>query len=140
MQAYANVATPPERFTAKASGNVYWQFRCAESSKGDDKDPCWYTVRIFKDVDPQLQKGDFVVFTGKLKNDVYMARDGKPAANLTVMAFQVAKVAKDGKREERVNAPTVPKEAVAQQVTNPALVVANPAIQPSVLSFPELTL
>lgn len=100
MQAYANVATLPVRKVSQQTNKVYWEFRAAESAKGDDKNPTWYTVRIFKDEDPALEKGDFVVFTGKLKQDVFMARDGKPMGVLTVMAFQLAKVEKSGKRKE----------------------------------------
>lgn len=105
MQAYANVGTIPSRHTTKASGKTYWEFRASESARGEDKDPTWYTVRIFKDEDPQLKKGDFVVFTGKLKNDVFVARDGKPMGVLTVLAFNLQKVAKDGKRETLVDTP-----------------------------------
>jgi single-stranded DNA-binding protein len=104
MQAYANVGTPPERHVAK-SGKVYWEFRASESSRGEDKNPTWYTCRVFKDEDPKLVKGDFVCFTGKLKQDVFMGRDGKPMGVLTVMAFSLQKVAKDGKREVVVNEP-----------------------------------
>lgn len=105
MQAYANVGTAPTRHTAKASGKVYWEFRASESARGEDKDPTWYTVRIFKDEDPQLKKGDFVIFTGKLKNDVFMGRDGKPMGVLTVLAFNLQKVAKDKTRETIVDTP-----------------------------------
>lgn len=122
MQAYANVGTAPTRHTAKTSGKAYWEFRASESARGEDKNPTWYTVRIFKDEDPQLRKGDFVVFTGKLKNDIFMGRDGKPMGVLTVLAFNLQKVAKDGKRETVVDAPqavertaaatTAPKEPI----------------------------
>lgn len=105
MQAYANVGTAPTRHTARASGRVYWEFRASESARGEDKNPTWYTVRIFKDEDPQLKKGDFVVFTGKLKNDVFMGRDGKPMGVLTVLAFNLQKVAKDKTRETIVDMP-----------------------------------
>jgi hypothetical protein len=112
MQAYANVGTVPTRHTTKASGKVYWEFRASESARGEDKHPTWYTVRIFKDEDPKLNKGDFVVFTGKLKNDVFMGRDGKPMGVLTVLAFNLQKVAKDGKRETIVDAPQAAETAV----------------------------
>lgn len=105
MQAYANVGTVPVRRTSRASGKVYWEFRASESARGEDKDPTWYTVRIFEDEDPQLKKGDFVVFTGKLKNDVFMGRDGKPMGVLTVLAFNLQKVAKDKTRETIVDTP-----------------------------------
>jgi single-stranded DNA-binding protein len=112
MQAYANVGTAPTRHTAKTSGKAYWEFRASESARGEDKNPTWYTVRIFQDHDPQLKKGDFVMFTGKLKNDVFMSRDGKPMGVLTVLAFNLQKVAKDGKRETVVDAPQA-VEAIA---------------------------
>lgn len=38
--------------------------RGCESRRGVDNDPTWYTVRIMKDVDPGLEKGDFVKVTG----------------------------------------------------------------------------
>jgi single-stranded DNA-binding protein len=108
---------------------VYWEFRASESARGEDKDPTWYTVRIFKDEDPQLKKGDFVVFTGKLKNDVFMGRDGKPMGVLTVLAFNLQKVAKDKTREtiidtpqttETVTAATKEPVKAAEEVTAPA--------------------
>lgn len=119
MQAYANVGTAPTRHTARASGKVYWEFRASESARGEDKDPTWYTVRIFKDEDPKLNKGDFVVFTGKLKNDVFMGRDGKPMGVLTVLAFNLQKVAKDGKRETVADAPQT-VETVGEATRGPA--------------------
>jgi single-stranded DNA-binding protein len=70
-------------------------------------------LATLKEEDPQLKKGDFVVFTGKLKNDVFMGRDGKPMGVLTVLAFNLQKVAKDGKRETIVDAPQVAEAAVA---------------------------
>ena len=131
MQAYANVATPPVRKVSQQTQKVYWEFRAAEATKGEDKHPTWYTVRIFKDDDPRLDKGDFVVFTGKLKNDVFMGRDGKPMGILTVLAFQLSKVSKDGKREDLTDArpsraSSVPTESLAQpaESTAPQRVVA----------------
>jgi single-stranded DNA-binding protein len=119
MQAYANVGTLPTRHTTKASGKNYWEFRASESARGEEKDPTWYTVRVFKDEDPQLKKGDFVVFTGKLKNDVFMGRDGKPMGVLTVLAFNLQKVAKDGKRETLADTPQT-TETVAAAIKGPA--------------------
>lgn len=113
MQAYANVGTLPTRHTTKASGKNYWEFRASESARGEDKDPTWYTVRVFKDEDPQLKKGDFVVFTGKLKNDVFIGRDGKAMGVLTVLAFNLQKVAKDGKRETLANTPQTTETVAA---------------------------
>jgi cell division septation protein DedD len=126
MQAYANVGTAPTRHVAKASGKVYWEFRASESARGEDKNPTWYTVRVFKDEDPKLNKGDFVVFTGKLKNDVFMGRDGKPMGVLTVLAFNLQKVAKDGKRETLVDTPQT-AETVASATKAPKEAVAPPS-------------
>jgi single-stranded DNA-binding protein len=121
MQAYANVGTAPTRHVAKASGKVYWEFRASESARGEDKNPTWYTVRVFNDEDPKLNKGDFVVFTGKLKNDVFMGRDGKPMGVLTVLAFNLQKVAKDKTRETIVDTPqTVETVTAAIQTPNTA--------------------
>lgn len=127
MQAYANVATAPVRKTTQQTNRVYWEFRAAESSRGEDKSPIWYTVRIFKDEDPQLAKGDFVVFTGKLKNDVFVGRDGKPQSILTVMAFQLAKVSKEGGRRELVQATETRSPAAGQGAPNAATPVPTPA-------------
>src|SRR3546814_4796071 len=60
MQVYGNVATEPTRKEAKTSQKGYYEFRLAESQRGPDKSPTWYTVRIMKDEDPGLAKGDFV--------------------------------------------------------------------------------
>ena len=94
MQAFGNVATAPARKETKASGKGYWEFRMCESQRGVDADPSWYTVRIMKDVDPGLQKGDFVKVTGKLKADFYMSRESKPTGTLLILAFEAAKLAK----------------------------------------------
>ncbi|MFL9906826.1 single stranded DNA-binding domain-containing protein [Paraburkholderia sp. RL17-337-BIB-A] len=95
MQAFGNVATAPVRKETKASGKGYWEFRMAESQRGADADtPTWYTVRIMKDADPGLAKGDFVKVTGKLKADFYLSREGKPTGTLLIIAFEAAKIAK----------------------------------------------
>lgn len=94
MQAFGNVATEPIRKLSKASGKGYYEFRMCESQRGVDTDPTWYTVRIMKDVDPKLVKGDFVKVTGKLKSDYYMSREGKPTGTLLIIAFEAAKIAK----------------------------------------------
>lgn len=74
---------------------------------------------MFKDEDPKLAKGDFVVFMG---------RDGKPMSVLTVMAFQLAKVPKTGKEVAgSTGGPvTVPKTESAQPKAAPPKVVAVP--------------
>jgi hypothetical protein len=66
MQAFANVATQPERKVSKTTQRGYYEFRACESQRGEDKFPTWYTIRIMKDEDPKLSKGDFVKVTGKL--------------------------------------------------------------------------
>jgi hypothetical protein len=94
MQAFGNVATTPIRKESKTSGRAYYEFRMCESQRGADTDPTWYSVRVIKDVDPQLSKGDFVKVTGKLKADYYLSREGKPTGTLLVLAFEAAKIAK----------------------------------------------
>src|SRR3546814_2745491 len=42
----------PTRKEAKTSQKGYYEFRLAESQRGPDKSPTWYTVRIMKDEDP----------------------------------------------------------------------------------------
>jgi hypothetical protein len=94
MQAFGNVATQPVRKETKSSAKGYYEFRMCESQRGTDTDPCWYTVRVMKDADPGLAKGDFVKVTGKLKVDFYLSREGKPTGTLLVIAFEAAKIAK----------------------------------------------
>ncbi|CAJ3334111.1 single-strand-binding protein/primosomal replication protein n [Burkholderia pseudomallei] len=94
MQAFGNVATLPTRKESKTTGRFYYEYRLAESQRGIDKDPTFYTVRLMKDVDPKLNKGDFVKVTGKLKADFYLSREGKPTGTLLILAFEAAKIAK----------------------------------------------
>lgn len=94
MQAFGNVATAPVRKETKASGRGYWEFRMCESQRGTDAEPTWYSVRVMRDADPRLAKGDFVKVTGKLKADYYLSRDGKPTGTLLIIAFEAAKIAK----------------------------------------------
>lgn len=113
MQIFANVGTQPERVTSKSSGRVYWQMRVAESHRGlESEPPSWFTVRIMKEADPQLAKGDFVKVTGRLKTDFYLSREGKPTGTLLIIAFEAAKIAK----------PTAAKatEAAGAELTAPA--------------------
>lgn len=109
MQVFGNVATTPERKKSKTTGKDYFEFRLAESQRGVDTAPTWYTVRVMKEAKPQLDKGDFVKVTGKLKIDCYLSREGKPTATLLVIAFEAAKIARratasDGE-EESAGAP-----------------------------------
>jgi hypothetical protein len=94
MQAFGNVATVPERKVSKTSNKGYYEFRAAESQRGQDNSPTFYTVRVMKDEDPKLAKGDFVKITGKLKADFYLSREGKPTGTLLIIAFEAAKIAK----------------------------------------------
>lgn len=94
MQAFGNVATVPERKVGKVSGKGYYEFRMCESQRGKDDAPSWYTVRIMKDEDPGLTKGDFVKVTGKLKADFYLSREGKPTGTLLIIAFEATKIVK----------------------------------------------
>lgn len=95
MQIYGNVAATPEKLTSKSTGRTMWQLRLAESHRGLEKEaPTWYTVRIMKEEDPKLAKGDFVKVTGRLKTDFYLSREGKPTGTLLILAFEAAKIAK----------------------------------------------
>lgn len=94
MQVFANVATQPERKTSKSTGKAYYEFRVAESQRGQDPSPCWFTVRVMKEAKPELNKGDFVKVTGKLKADFYLSREGKPTGTLLIIAFEAAKIAR----------------------------------------------
>ncbi|HCT9233501.1 TPA: hypothetical protein OUC02_005127 [Escherichia coli] len=94
MQVYGNVATEPTRKESKTTQKGYYEFRLAESQRGPDKFPTWFSVRVMKDEDPQLEKGDFVKVTGKLKADFYLSREGKPTGTLLILAFEATKIAK----------------------------------------------
>lgn len=94
MQLFGNVATEPQRKETKTTGKGYYEFRVCESQRGIDDSPTWYTVRIMRDTDPGLLKGNFVKVTGKLKVDFYLSREGKPTGTLLVLAFEAAKIAK----------------------------------------------
>jgi len=94
MQVFANIATQPESKISKSTGKVYYEFRVAESQRGVDTQPSWYTVRVMKETKPELKKGDFVKVTGKLKADFYLSREGKPTGTLLIIAFEATKIAK----------------------------------------------
>lgn len=94
MQVFGNVATNPLEKLSKSSNQVYFEFRLAESQRGHDAAPTFYTVRVMKNEDPLLDKGDFVKVTGKLKADFYIGRDGKPTGTLLIIAFEASKIAK----------------------------------------------
>lgn len=109
MQAFGNCATAPVRKESKTSGKGYWEFRMCESQRGTDADPTWYTVRVMKNDDPNLMKGDFVKVTGKLKADFYLSREGKPTGTLLLIAFEAAKIAKPA--AQPAQATETPQEA-----------------------------
>lgn len=111
MQLFGNVATDPVRKESKTTGKWYIEMRVAESQRGIDASPTWYTVRVMKDVDPGLKKGDFVKVTGKLKADFYIGRDGKPTGTLLVIAFEASKIAKPTVSSPERPAATAPKAA-----------------------------
>ena len=94
MQAYGNIASVPVRKESKTTQKIYFECRLAESQRGPDTSPTWYTVRIMSPEDPGLAKGDFVKVTGKLKADFYLSREGKPTGTLLILAFEATKIAK----------------------------------------------
>ena len=94
MQVFGNVATQPEAKHSKTTGKKYWEFRLCESQRGIDTQPSWYSVRVVRDENPCLDKGDFVKVTGKLKTDFYLSRDGKPTGTLLILAFEATKLAR----------------------------------------------
>lgn len=131
MQVFGNVATVPARKESKTTGKGYYEMRLAEAQRGIDSSPTFYTVRIMKDDDPLLDKGDFVKVTGKLKADFYIGRDGKPSGTLLIIAFEASKIAKPaalkdeptgkaqgsfrGETRELECAPVRAKEGIQQQ-------------------------
>lgn len=104
MQVFGNVATAPQRKTSKTSGKNYFEFRLAESQRGPDSTPTWYTVRIMRDAELRLTTGDFVRVTGKLKADYYLSREGKPTGTLLIIAFEGARIA----RQQNAESGTMP--------------------------------
>jgi single-stranded DNA-binding protein len=100
MQVFGNVATQPERKTSKTTGKKYHEFRLAESQRGVDTEPTWYTVRVMREQALELDRGDFVRVTGKLKADHYLSREGKPTGTLLVIAFEAVKISKPAKVAE----------------------------------------
>lgn len=94
MQVYGNLATQPLKKISKSTNKVYFEFRIAESQRGIDTEPTFYTVRVMKNTIPELNKGDFVKVTGKLKADFYLSREGKPTGTLLIIAFEASKIAR----------------------------------------------
>lgn len=127
MQVFGNVATQPERKVTKAGNKGYFEFRLAESTRGIDTAPTFYTARIMRDENPMLGKGDFVKVTGKLKVDFYLSRgDGKPTGTLLIIAFEASKISKpaavqDGEKSGAIVATKEQaKEKVAPQHVRPS--------------------
>jgi len=117
MQVFGNVASPPERKVSKNTQKGYYEFRLAESQKGVDTVPTWYTVRMMLDENPQLNKGDFARVTGKLKTDFYLSREGKPTGTLLIIAFEATKVSKVAASQDvdKSAGPAAIKEAVKEK-------------------------
>ena len=137
MQVFGNVATQPERMQSKSSGKGYFEFRLAESQRGVDTAPTWYTVRVMKDENPMLDKGDFVKVTGKLKTDFYIGRDGKPTGSLILIAFEASKIAKPGALQDADKSGAIAatkeqaKEKVAPQHVRPSERETEKALAPA---------
>lgn len=112
MQVFGNVATEPQRKTSKTTQKDYFEFRLAESQRGIDAEPTWYSVRVMRHGELRLAKGDFVKVTGKLKTDFYLSREGKPTGTLLIIAFEAAKIGQPAKAESATAA--MPAEASAQ--------------------------
>jgi hypothetical protein len=95
MQVFGNVATTPEKVKTKSTGRDMWRFRVAESHRGLDCEPTWYSILLTRESDPHLAKGDFVKVTGRLKTDFYLSKmEGKPTGTLVIIAFEASKIAK----------------------------------------------
>ena len=139
MQVFGNVATQPERKQSKTSGKGYFEFRLAESQRGVDASPTFYTIRVMRDENPQLDKGNFVKVTGKLKVDFFLSRLGQPSGTLLLLAFEASKISKPAAVQdgEKSGAIVVSKEQAkekapaSQQVRLPDRVTekAQPPVQ-----------
>ena len=124
MQVFGNVASPPERKVSKSTNKGYYEFRLAESQRGVDTGPTWFTVRMMVDENPQLIKGDFARVTGKLKTDFYLSREGKPTGTLLIIAFEASKVSKNPGLQEGAESasPAAPRETLKEKVPAKQLV------------------
>jgi single-stranded DNA-binding protein len=138
MQAFANVATAPVRRTTQGGGKTYWEFRAAESAKNEDKEgTTWYTVRVFQQEDPEFEKGDFIRVVGKLKQDVFMSREGKPMGVLVVMCYEAKKYDKSkAVKPTTVLASSQSSESAAREKRG--LVENEPQAHPDVESVAEV--
>lgn len=129
MQVYANIATEPVRIVSKSTNKGYWQAKVCESTRGQDDSPTFYTLRIMRDVDPCLSKGDFVKVTGKLKTDYYPSREGKPTGTLLIIAFEASKISKPAAVQDREKSGAIAatKEQAKEKV--PAQLPVRPSEQ-----------
>jgi hypothetical protein len=74
------------------------------------------------DKNPEIDLGNFVRATGTLKVDSFIGRDGKPASELVLIAFDVSKIDKNsGAPKQKLNErpslpePISPQELVAEK-------------------------
>ena len=138
MQVYANIATEPVRIVLRSTNKGYWQAKVCESTRGQDDSPTFYTLRIMKDVDPCLSKGNFVKVTGKLKANYYLSREGKPTEPLLFIAFEDSKISKpaaaqDGEKSGAIASTKeqVKEKAPASQHVRPLERLAEKALAPA---------
>jgi single-stranded DNA-binding protein len=123
MQAFGNIATDPIRKISKSNAaKAYYEMRLCENHRvghgnsGTVKNEAtFYTVRIMKDVNPGLGKGDFVKVTGTLKVDSYLNREGKPSSMILIIAFEAVKLKgiSELRAVHEAKLLAVPKEAFA---------------------------
>ena len=92
MQTFGNVATVPVRKVSKTTNKGYYEFRLCENSRTSKDSTQFYSVRVMRDVDPGLGKGDFVKVTGTLRVDSYLSREGKPTSTLLIIAFEAVRL------------------------------------------------
>lgn len=128
MRAYGNVASTPIRKESKSTGKGYWEFRIAEAQKNDKgREPTWYSVRVMRDEDPKLSKGDFVKVTGALRADFYLSRAGAPTGTLLIIAFEATKIAKPSVAATEVAIqPNQDAPAVSSRKVDSASLAAQP--------------
>ena len=120
--------TESVRKESKTTKKGYYELRLCESQRGVDTDPTWYTVRVMKDSDPGLAKGDFVKVTGKLKTDFYMGRDGKPTGTLLIIAFEATKISKHVADQDELKE-TGKEKAPAKEPVNARATAKAPAFE-----------
>jgi len=91
MQVFANVATQPERKTSKSTGKHYFEFRVAESQRGLDAQPTWFTCRVMKETMPELTKGDFVKVNRQAESRFLPVQRGKADRHAAHHCFRSGK-------------------------------------------------